>query len=219
EELASLGHSISSDDFAAMILSSVPMSYEPTLSAMTASAKVSRQDLPPEVIMSTLLNSYDLCQTKLPKKSTSRNDDAAYSVNASKKFTGSCNNCSKKGHKAEDCWAEGGRKAGQQPKKKWKPKEKGKEEAATADATDGEPDGVWLVNAATSDDEDDCLGTGQHMILFDSGTSHHMSSYCEQFTNFKSIAPKPITAADKHTFEAIGKGDLTIYLPNGSSCS
>ena len=55
------------------------------------------------------------------------------------------------------------------------------------------------------------------MILFDSGASRHMSSYHKQFTNFKSIAPKPITAADKHTFEAIGKGDLTIYLPNGSS--
>ena len=157
EELASLGHSISSDDFAAMILSSVPMSYEPTLSAMTASVKVSRQDLPPEVIMSTLLDNYDLCQTKLPKKSMSGNDDAAYSANVSKKFTGSCNNCSKKGHKAEDCWAEGGRKAGQQPKKKWKPKGKGKEKAATADAADGEPDGVWLANAATSDDEDDWL--------------------------------------------------------------
>ena len=29
--------------------------------------------------------------------------------------------------------------------------------------------------------------------------------------------PKAITAADKHTFEAIGKGDLTIFIPNGSS--
>ena len=57
------------------------------------------------------------------------------------------------------------------------------------------------------------------MILFNSGASHHMSSYHEQFTNFKSIVPNPITTADKHIFEAIGKGDLTIYLPNGSSCS
>ena len=204
--------------------------------------------------MSTLLNSYDLCQTKLPKKSMSGNDDTAYSANVSKKFTESCNNCSKKGHKAKDCWAEGGRKAGQQPKKKWKPKGKGKEKAAAADATDGEPNGVWLADAATSDDEDDwlrevdkeitcltfeapneteearssyhsallageSLGTGQCMILFNSGTSRHMSLYCEQFTNFKSIAPKPITAADKHTFEAIRKGNLTIYLPNGSSPS
>ena len=55
------------------------------------------------------------------------------------------------------------------------------------------------------------------MILFDSGASRHMSSYCDHFTNFKSIVPKAITAANKHTFEAIGKGDLTILIPNGSS--
>ena len=55
------------------------------------------------------------------------------------------------------------------------------------------------------------------MILFDSGASRHMSSYHNHFTNFKSIVLKAITAADKHTFEAIGKGDLTILIPNGSS--
>ena len=61
------------------------------------------------------------------------------------------------------------------------------------------------------------LQTGQRMVLFDSGASRHMSSYRDHFTNFKSIMPKAITAADKHTFEAIGKGDLTILIPNGSS--
>ena len=101
EELASLGHLISTDDFASMILSSVPMSYESTLLAMTASAKVSGQDLPPGIIMSTLLNSYNLRQAKLPKKSTSGNNNTAYSANSSKKFNGFCNNCLKKGHKAE----------------------------------------------------------------------------------------------------------------------
>ena len=29
--------------------------------------------------------------------------------------------------------------------------------------------------------------------------------------------PRAITAADKHTFKAIGKGDLTILIPNGST--
>ena len=61
------------------------------------------------------------------------------------------------------------------------------------------------------------LQTGQRMILFDSGASRHMSSYRDHFMNFKSIVPKAITAANKHTFEAIGKGDLTILIPNGSS--
>ncbi|KIM51513.1 hypothetical protein SCLCIDRAFT_33373 [Scleroderma citrinum Foug A] len=55
------------------------------------------------------------------------------------------------------------------------------------------------------------------MVLFDSGASRHMSSYRDHFSNFKSIVLKAITAVDKHTFEAIGKGDLTILIPNSSS--
>ncbi|KIM63847.1 hypothetical protein SCLCIDRAFT_80398, partial [Scleroderma citrinum Foug A] len=70
-----------------------------------------------------------------------------------------------------------------------------------------------------SSDDFAAMILSSRMILFDSGASCHMSSYREQFTNFKSITPKPITAADKHTFEAIRKGNLTIYLPNGSSRS
>ena len=60
------------------------------------------------------------------------------------------------------------------------------------------------------------LQTGQCMDLwlwcFLSYVIHH-----DHFSNFKSIMPRAITAADKHTFEAIGKGDLTILIPNGSS--
>ena len=59
EELASLGHYVNTDDFAAMLLSSVPMSYKSTISAMTASAKITRLDLTPDIIMSTLTDDYD----------------------------------------------------------------------------------------------------------------------------------------------------------------
>ena len=59
------------------------------------------------------------------------------------------------------------------------------------------------------------LGTQEEMILFDSGASRHMSSYYSQFLNYKPIIPKPITAADNHTFHAIRKGDLMISLPLG----
>jgi len=181
-------------------------------------------------------------------------EDAAYSVSLSKKISGSCHNCQKKGHKAEDCWEEGGGKAGQHPKWKWKGHGKGKlkDKASTTDAEGGEPDGVWLAHAADLDDKVDWLWevneahiqaicaeanededprssycsallagedlqTGQQMILFDLGASRHMSSYHDQFSNFKSIVPKAITAADKHTFKAIRKGDLTILIPSGSS--
>ena len=51
--------------------------------------------------------------------------------------------------------------------------------------------------------------------LYDSGASRHMSPYRDHFENYVLIAPKPITAADKRYFQAIGKGNLRIKIPNG----
>ena len=59
EELASLGHYVNIDDFVAMLLSSVPMSYKSTILAMTASAKITRLDLTSDIIMSTLTDDYN----------------------------------------------------------------------------------------------------------------------------------------------------------------
>ncbi|KAG2108670.1 uncharacterized protein F5147DRAFT_561916, partial [Suillus discolor] len=50
--------------------------------------------------------------------------------------------------------------------------------------------------------------------LFDSGASQHMSLYCDLLQDFVNIVPKPITTTDKHTFQAIGKGNIMILLPN-----
>ena len=55
--------------------------------------------------------------------------------------------------------------------------------------------------------------------LFDSSASCHMSGYCHHFINFVEIEPKPITAADKCTFDATRKGDMYIEVPNGSNYS
>ena len=51
--------------------------------------------------------------------------------------------------------------------------------------------------------------------LYDSGASRHMSGFRHRFSNFVKIAPKPITAADRRSFSAVGKGDVWVYLPNG----
>ena len=50
--------------------------------------------------------------------------------------------------------------------------------------------------------------------LYDSGASHHMTTYCDQLENFISIMPKSITATDKCHFQATGKGNLHIKIPN-----
>src|SRR5215204_3300678 len=51
--------------------------------------------------------------------------------------------------------------------------------------------------------------------LYDSGASQHMSPFSDHFVNLISIPPKPITAADKRTFNAVGCGDYHLEIPNG----
>ena len=43
-----------------------------------------------------------------------------------------------------------------------------------------------------------------------------MSCEQDQFTDYKSIMLKPIIAMDKHTFQAVGVGNLQISIPNGT---
>ena len=43
-----------------------------------------------------------------------------------------------------------------------------------------------------------------------------MSARREEFINYTPTDPKPIRAADKRTFNAVGKGDLRVELPNGT---
>ena len=57
---------------------------------------------------------------------------------------------------------------------------------------------------------------GTQTKLYDSGASRHMSPYRDHFENYIPIIPKSITAADKHYFQAIGKGDLQVKIPNGT---
>ena len=50
--------------------------------------------------------------------------------------------------------------------------------------------------------------------LYNSGTSRHMSGFFHQFLNYTETDPVPILTADKRTFQAVGKGDMYVYLPN-----
>ena len=53
--------------------------------------------------------------------------------------------------------------------------------------------------------------------LYDSGASRHMSPYKHKFINYVPIQTKVLTAADRGTFNATGKGDMHISMPNRQS--
>jgi hypothetical protein len=55
--------------------------------------------------------------------------------------------------------------------------------------------------------------------MFDLGASRHMSPLRTSFVNYQSIKARPITAANKNIFHAIGIGDLMIKVPNSAKTS
>ncbi|KIM53883.1 hypothetical protein SCLCIDRAFT_137957, partial [Scleroderma citrinum Foug A] len=130
-----------------------------------------------------------------------------------------CNNCKKKGHTKEQCWKEGGGKAGQGPKWFLNKTKKGKEMEKAATAATAASTAAYTKTYDHALLAGEGLNSHEETTLFDSGASHHMSSYRSQFLDYKPIIPKPITAADNHTFHTIRKGDLMISLPNGKGHS
>lgn len=327
EDLASMGHPPTEQDFYAIILGSLPPSYDPYISAVNATSSVLGTTLSSNDLMLTVTEEYE--RRAMKQKGGRKEENSAFSANDSKsqKKNIECFNCGKKGHKKPECWAPGGGKEGQGPNQKGKGKAKETAAAAKEKSKEDEKEEAWFALAEANivdfesedldvfagladdeslctasdidtasqnsmdlddlfedsdslsdtscdsddsmpdlqevsdssddedddeegeDDESDDLGFtdtpilnpvdeeaytqtfdyamltesgGKHLLdveLYDSGASSHMSGYRNRFTNFKTIPPKPITAADKRSFNAIGKGDMYINVPNGPTTS
>ena len=123
---------LSEPDFSAIVLGSLPKSYNQFLSAITATASVLKQELNLKDLMQMIINEYNQWSTRSGTKE--KNADAAFFAGSNNQGgkTGrksnkeiECFNCHKKGHKKVDCWAKGGRKKGQGPRMKenWRKKQ------------------------------------------------------------------------------------------------
>jgi hypothetical protein len=139
--------------------------------------------------------------------------------------------CGRKGHTKDQCWEEGGGKAGQAPDW-WKKKTKGKSASANVAENKGsekdEPENYAMAAFNLPDDPKALVCTSDyrseaHAIsnhtgsIIDSGASRHFSPERSKFLNYEEfVNSEPIRAADGRTFSALGKGDLKIQLPNGN---
>ena len=164
EDLATMGHTPDSDDFYVIILELLPSSFEPFISTLNATSSVLGTVLSPDELMQAFADEYD---RRSLGKTSKKEENAAFSAaeggwkKGKGKKKGKCNNCSKPGHWARDCWEEGGRKEGQKPNWKEKGKKdkqdgssKEKEKPKLKDTAKAEEDAAWMA-LCLSDLEDD----------------------------------------------------------------
>jgi hypothetical protein len=148
EDLAAMGQPLNENDFYAIILGSLPGSYDPYISAVNATSSVLGKTISADDLMLTVTEEYE--RRNLKNKTGKKDDNAAFYSNdsekgerggsSSKKKKVECHNCHKKGHYKSECWAPGGGKEGQGLKQKGKEKskaeEKKKETASSAAAAE-----------------------------------------------------------------------------------
>jgi len=124
EDLAVLGDDLNDEDFSAMLLGSLPQSYNSYLSAVTATLSVLGTKLTPDALMLSIINEFDRHTVKTCQSKDKGKDIVFHAESGSRKpwkdgqelkKSIECFNCHKKGHVKADCWAKGGGKEGQGP--------------------------------------------------------------------------------------------------------
>lgn len=156
EDLAAMGHTPEDDDFYAIILGSMPTSYETYISSLTATSTITGHVLTPEQLMGALTDKYDRRALR-NKSGRSGGDPNDVALSANDKGKGKskknieCFNCKKRGHYKSECWAPGGGKEGQGPKDKSKSKDQG------AAASEEKKDEAWYVYTTPEDSDNESL--------------------------------------------------------------
>ena len=222
EDLAAMGSPPSEDEFYAIILGSLPSSYDPYISALNATSSVLGTVLSSDDLMQTISDEYE---RRNLGKGSKKEENVAFSANdgGGKKWkpkrTGNCNICKKPGHWARDCWEEGGGRAGKGPKRKGKEKEKesdnkgesskekkGKEAAASAKAK-AEEDAAWFAMTILTEFEDD------RILPVSTPTE------CPSLDELLEIAARPrnVPKKPKMVLEAGEEGEEKIVVDTGGN--
>ena len=117
EQLASMGKTIDDDEFASIILGSLPPSFESTINTINTVADTAGTDVTPDQVIQLVTDEYNHCVLRKGKSKTG--PEEAFATNGQKRDrrTVECCNCKQTGHYKSKCWAKGGNKEGQYPPK------------------------------------------------------------------------------------------------------
>ncbi len=123
EDLALMGHAPGDDELYAIILGSLPYSFEPfiwIISALNATSSVLGMILSPNDLMQAFTDEYEHRNLGKSSKRDENTENVAFSTNEGNGWKGNgekgkCYNCGKPGHRKDNCWEEDSGKEDQKP--------------------------------------------------------------------------------------------------------
>jgi hypothetical protein len=209
EDLASMGGSISDEDFTSIILGSIPPLYDTYIAAISATSSLLNQTLSPTNLIDAICNEADRKAIKNPNAedvSEDPDDDVPDLMSVS--------GSSDEGSEMPDLVLVSD-------------SSEGSSDSESDDSAD-EIGGWFDVPIEMVDETVDCgikpetrtystasASPNREIELYNSGASRHMSPYCQNFINLVRIKGGTLTAADGQEFMATGLGNMHVELPNG----
>jgi hypothetical protein len=220
-----LGMDLTVEDFTSIIINSMPDSYHDLVSAISGATRAVRTTLDSDQLI-ILLTEEDDYRKSEQKRGKSKSDHQALNVNKGKngkKGDLKCDNpnCNRKGHTKENCYQPGGGKEGQAPWQKDKDKPKSANKATdSGNKGDDKSGGSYAFTVFERKQYHALVSTAEKTeAAVDSGASVHYCPDRSKFVSYQTITSQNIYAADGRALEAIGKGNITIHLPNRGKLS
>ena len=231
EDLAAMGHAPADDDFYAIIISSLPASYDPYISALNATSSVMGKYMSSDDLLLSVTEEYD---RRVLGRGGKKEENAAFTASesggsrgAGKQFSGSkCFNCNRRGHKKADCWAKGGGKEGQglkrQPKESssdGKAKETPKTAAGTSAAMALGVNVAWMA-IHESESEADESDLDERGADFDDAEDDELLLYMsdnESEAETESAAPSDVAYTSTYTREDLETPTNNDLYDSGAS--
>jgi hypothetical protein len=207
-----MGAIVDNEDYAAIVMGSLPDSYRPIISTLEATAGYLSKAVTAQELITAVNVEYEHRLLRNLQSARKGRNATLHMGNGTRQGQGVtkdtvCYNCNKTGHSKSDCWAKGGGKEGQRLTGQGR-RNGGKTAANTAATTPTpSPDNYTF---ATS------IQIGRGGTIIDSGATSHFCPDCAKFITFEAIKAQDVCTADGTTISALGQGDIKVDLPLGN---
>ncbi|KIJ42164.1 hypothetical protein M422DRAFT_81072, partial [Sphaerobolus stellatus SS14] len=203
EELHLLENKVSDEDFAMILLTSLPETWDQyTLSYL--GSKGNALTLSSHELIGILLEEDRRRRSRSEEHSAGtamQSNNRKFKNSRSEKSDKECFNCGKTGHVKKDCWSKGGGQEGKGPRGK-RIKGSRKEQANQVEESVGNSFSFMAHNGSHD--------FSKYDWILDSGTTSHISTTQESFVDYKILNGATVKGIGAQPVPAVGRGSVIV---------